>query len=557
MPPSSSFSDSSSSSSASTSTSSPKLSLSPTAAAQALSALSQLSKEDLKARRARIVAAVEVVTKGSERPARGQFKDRDNRAYCKKGNASNYFRRDRYDDGYEDRGSRDRLGGNERHERFDRRDHDSYKGRDDFKGRNLYAERNESERGERGSHFSGRERFFSSNRPRSQRQRRDFGQKRFSDHRFERTIIDVHNVFTSTVPVGQMVPLPVVELSDKGVMVDGAEFGKLFIPHSQVSQKLHLGDSLRVFIYQHSGRFLATAKRPYFELGMTGRLKVTSIEHDTVYLDLGIPKELVLPRSEQRRQFKVGDEALVLIAIDELGRLYASQCFNRFIRDTALPDEFAAQQKVKLVAVARTHLGYRAIVDNRVYGLIYNPKQYGELQIGKRYDGYVTAIRPDGRLNVSLQKCGRDGIEQDASSILQALFCSHGYLHFSDHSSPQEIEDYLHMSKVRFKNAIGSLYKDNMIVITDNGIEFTDKGMEYQQQRRLMGRAQAENDDGVASKEDEAERAGAVNVHEAGVAMAGNINVSDTACAVDALSAKTNIAEDGNIDDEDVDANKF
>lgn len=662
--------------------------------AQASSALSQLSKEDLKARRARIVAAVEAATKGSEiEYDRGQRRDKDSRSYRGKGGSSNYSHRERFADDYEERDSRDRREGHngrnwredgerrehfersdrhgerdhyehhdrlelhdrherneghwdnnrhdrfahsergdghwhnersehrEQHDRFEHRDHDSHggykgrNGRDGFKGRGSYGERSERDersesggernsRGARGAYGSrfggGGERFSDSKRPRGPWQGRDSGRDRFSEHRSEhggersfacdgergqgrftfherhgaeRAVIDVHNVFTSTVPVGQMVPLLVVELNDKGVMVDGAEFGKLFIPRSQVAQELHLGDSLRVFIYQHSGRFLATAKRPYFELGMTGRLKVTSIEHDTVYLDLGIPKELVLPRSEQRRQFAVGDDALVLIAMDELGRLYASQCFNRFIRDTALPEEFVPQQEVKVVAIVHTNLGYRAIVDDRVYGLIYNSEQHGELQIGKRYDGYVTAVRPDGRLDVSLQKAGRDGIEQAAADILQALFYSHGYLHFSDRSSPQEIEDYLHMSKGRFKKAIGSLYKDNMIVITDNGIELTDKGKEYQQQRglELPVEAEAESDAAadVASDEDGAIGAGAANAVDLGgaavdyeaddadealesaeaVASADDSADAADADGADAGAAKADVAE--------ADANKF
>lgn len=581
MPSSFSDSDSSSSSASSVAASpsavAPKLSLSPQAAAQASSALSQLSKEDLKARRARIVAAVEAATQGGEQDSayerglvRGARRDKDSSSYHGRSNQRNYSRKARFDDDdYEEREERKDRGGRfarhddrrdrrdrrdsferrdrhgerdhyEHYDRFDRHDsherhdrhwenerrdlferherhdnHDSFKGRaerDGFKGRS-YGEHGGAERGARGERRGGErrgERFAEGKR----NQGRFAAQERAQERQgVARTVTDVHKVFASTVPVGQMVPLPVVEISDKGVMVDGAEFGKLFIPRSQVAQELHLGDTLRVFIYQHSGRFLATAKRPYFELGMTGRLRVTSIEHDTVYLDLGIPKELVLPRSEQRRQFAVGDEALVLIAIDELGRLYASQCFNRFIRDTATPDEFVSQQEVKVVAIAHTNLGYRAIVDDRVYGLIYESEQHGELQIGKRYDGYITAVRPDGRLDVSLQISGQKGTEQAAADVLQALFYSQGHLHFNDRSSPQEIEDYLHISKKRFKSAIGYLYKNRLIVITDHGIDLTDQGRAYQQERM-----QAQSNKSVAVPTDlaatataEDEGAGAVN----------------------------------------------
>ena len=300
--------------------------------------------------------------------------------------------------------------------------------------------------------------------------------------RGEREVIDVNKVFVSEVPIGRMVELEVCEISDKGAFVNAKEHGALFIPNSQLPEGLEVGNMMRVFLYKDADRVLATARRPYIELGMTGNLRINCVKNATAYLDLGIPKELVLPVSEQRFRMFEGDNALVYVSIDERGRLFGTQCFNRYIRDKARKDEFQVDERVKVVGVAHTPLGYRVIVNDSVYGLIYASEQKGELTIGKRYDGYITAVRNDGRLDVSLQEPGRDGIEHAAEDIMQALHFEKGHLGFNDKSDPKEIEDFLHMSKGRFKKAIGSLYKQRLIAIVDNGIDLTDEGRAFCQE---------------------------------------------------------------------------
>ena len=156
--------------------------------------------------------------------------------------------------------------------------------------------------------------------------------------------------------------------------------------------------------------------------------------------------------------------------------MFGTQRFNRYINDFAKPGEYKPGQRVCLVPVSHTPLGFRTIVDDHVYGLIYKNEQKGEIQIGKRYSGWIINVREDGRIDVSLQEPGRSGVEHAAADILQALLNSGGELDFNDKSDPDEIEDYLHMSKGKFKKAIGHLYKERLIEITDEGIKLTEKG---------------------------------------------------------------------------------
>ena len=362
------------------------------------------------------------------------------------------------------------------------------------------GERSFGERFERGPRREG-ERSFGERRERGPR-REDRGERReraprmdaqnlydvagdfdSSNSRPERVVTDARNIYECEVPIGRMTELAICEITEKGAFVDAKDHGPLFIPRSQLPDEAQEGDLIRVFLYKDGERTLATARRPYIELGMTGNLRINSVENGTAYLDLGIPKELVLPVSEQRFRMYEGDNALVLVCIDNLGRLFGTQCFNRYIRDKSFPHEFEDNQRVKIVAVAHTPLGFRVIVDDKVYGLIYQSEQKGELIIGKRYDGFVKTVRPDGRLDISLQEAGREGVEHASLDILQALYFSEGKFDFNDKSEPEKIEEYLKMSKGRFKKALGALYKQRFVEITDDGVLLTPEGQNFANER--------------------------------------------------------------------------
>ena len=389
----------------------------------------------------------------------------------------------------------------ERRERGPRRDGERSFGERFERGPRRDGERSFGERRERGPRREG-ERSFGERRERGPRREDRGGARReraprmdaqnlydvagdfdSSNSRPERVVTDARTIYECEVPIGRMTELAICEITEKGAFVDAKDHGPLFIPRSQLPDEAQEGDLIRVFLYKDGERTLATARRPYIELGMTGNLRINSVENGTAYLDLGIPKELVLPVSEQRFRMYEGDNALVLVCIDNLGRLFGTQCFNRYIRDKSFPHEFEDNQRVKIVAVAHTPLGFRVIVDDKVYGLIYQSEQKGELIIGKRYDGFVKTVRPDGRLDISLQEAGREGVEHASLDILQALYFSEGKFDFNDKSEPEKIEEYLKMSKGRFKKALGALYKQRFVEITDDGVLLTPEGQNFANER--------------------------------------------------------------------------
>ncbi len=273
-----------------------------------------------------------------------------------------------------------------------------------------------------------------------------------------------------TPVLGHMIDRSVIDITDQGAFVDGGGYGSLFIPRRQLPHDLKIGDKLRVFLYNDSGRILATARHPYLECGMVGRLTVTSIDCGTVYMDLGIPKELVVPISEQRSSFEVGQSVLIMIQIDDEGRLFGTQRYNRYIRDVANKGEFKVGQKVDAVAVSHTPLGFRTVVNDSVYGLIYKTDVKIPLKIGKRMSAYISKVREDGKIDLSLSEPGISSLQHAASTIMRILKRANSFIPFTNKSVHQDIQHYLHMSKGKFKKAVGILYKQHIIEIRDDGI---------------------------------------------------------------------------------------
>ncbi|MCR5085739.1 MAG: hypothetical protein K6A65_09605 [Succinivibrionaceae bacterium] len=278
--------------------------------------------------------------------------------------------------------------------------------------------------------------------------------------------------------LGMMVRRRTLEITPQGAMVDGGEYGPLFVPRSQLPEDLAAGDPLRVFCYRDEERVLATARHPYLECGCVGRLKVIDERRGTLFLDNGLPKDLIFPVSEQRSRYFIGDEPIILVARDDYDRLFATQRLGRYLSDFAPRGRYRHGDRVVAVPISRTELGIRVVVDDRYYGLVYSSDIRDEVRFGRRIDGYIQEVRPDGRLDITLQEPGQHGVEGDARRVLMAIAHSGGRLPLSDRSTPDEVERALHISKRRYKMAIGSLFRSRLIIIDDDGVRLTAQGHE-------------------------------------------------------------------------------
>lgn len=272
---------------------------------------------------------------------------------------------------------------------------------------------------------------------------------------------------------GRVHALAVAALTPPGAMLASPDGSELFVPRSQLPPGIREGDSLPVFIYRDRGRLLATARMPRLQLGQVGGLRVSACSHGTAYLELGIPKELVVPVSEQHEPFTVGRQVTVYMAMDEQGRLFGTQHFSRYLQECPPRHAYRGGERVVMTPLAQTPLGFRMAVDDRYFGLLHHSEIHAPLSPGQRLEGHILRVREDGRLDLCLQAPGRAGIEQCAAAILQAVERAGGELALGDRSPPALIERQLHMSKASFKKAVGQLYRSQLLVPGEHSIRLS------------------------------------------------------------------------------------
>ena len=130
-------------------------------------------------------------------------------------------------------------------------------------------------------------------------------------------------------------------------------------------------------------------------------------------------------------------------------------------------------EKVDLIIGKESRLGFAVLINEEVEGLLYKNEIFQEVSEGQAITGYIKKIRPDNKIDVSLTPQGfKKNIDKTTTALLEALEANDGILYLTDKSAPQEIKDALKMSKKNFKRAVGNLYKQKKIRLTDQAINF-------------------------------------------------------------------------------------
>ncbi len=273
--------------------------------------------------------------------------------------------------------------------------------------------------------------------------------------------------------IGRFNSLQVVKHTDFGLYLDGGPDGEILLPRRYVPKggACEVGDRLNVFVYLDSeDRIIATTQKPRVEVGGFASLKVVAIDRVGLFLDWGLPKDLFLPHSEEKRPLQVGDYCVVHVYLDpRTRRITATARLDRYLDNTQ--PRYQPGQAVDLLVVERTDLGFKAIVEGKHWGLIHKNELFKFLRPGMRETGYIREVRPDGKISLSLQPLGRAGADSLSEQILAALRDAGGSLALGDKSPPEEIARLFGVSKGNFKKAIGGLYKQGLITILDDRIE--------------------------------------------------------------------------------------
>lgn len=273
------------------------------------------------------------------------------------------------------------------------------------------------------------------------------------------------------VEIGKMNNLRVVKEVDFGIYLDGGEeYGEILMPKRYVPAGCKPDDMIDVFIYLDSeDRIIATTEKPKAMAGEFACLKAVSVNKIGAFLDWGLMKDLLVPFNEQNKKMEEGHWYVVYVYYDdETGRIVASAKVEDFLDND--PPDYKEGQEADLMIYAHSPLGYKAIINGNHSGMIYTNEVFKSIKVGDRVKGYIKKLRPDGKIDLALNKQGFVKVGDISTQILDKLKEQNGFIALGDKSPAEEIYHTFGVSKKAFKMAIGGLYKSRKIVIEGNGI---------------------------------------------------------------------------------------
>lgn len=277
------------------------------------------------------------------------------------------------------------------------------------------------------------------------------------------------------IKLGKYNQLEVLRKVDFGIYLDGKDDGDILLPIKEVPEGTEEGDILNVFLYlDQDERLIATTKTPLVQVGGFACLEVSWVNEFGAFLNWGLMKDLFVPFREQKAKMRVGGHYVIYCYEDkQTHRIAASAKIEHYL-SKEIPD-YAPEEEVILLIWQKTELGWKVIVDNHYYGLVYHDTIFTPIQMGDRLTGYVKQVREDGKMDISLQRSGRVNIVGFANRLFQYLVQHEGHTSFNDHSSADDIAQEFGVSKKTFKKAVSELYKRRLILVMDEGLKLVEQ----------------------------------------------------------------------------------
>ncbi|MDB5277796.1 MAG: RNA-binding protein [Ferruginibacter sp.] len=283
------------------------------------------------------------------------------------------------------------------------------------------------------------------------------------------------------VEVGKYNTLKVIRAVDFGVYLDDGAEG-ILLPKRFVPTATAIGDELKVFLY-HDGedRLIATTQEPKGILGDIVKLRTVTVTPHGAFLDMGLMKDIFVPKSKQIFEMRVNGEYLVKIYLDEqTGRIAATEKLEPYLSNEELTVK--ELEVVDLIVYRRTDIGYVCIINNQHTGVLHFNEIYRNIGVGDKFKGFIKKIYPvsndkDDRfsIDVAAGKPGYNRVEDEAGKVLRLLRENDGYLPYNDKSKPEDIYDFFGMSKKTFKMTTGNLYKERKIAFEKTGIKLLEE----------------------------------------------------------------------------------
>ena len=277
------------------------------------------------------------------------------------------------------------------------------------------------------------------------------------------------------IQLGAFNRLTIVKEVDFGLYLDGGDEGEILLPRRYVPATYKIGDEIDVFLYlDQDERLVATTEQPLAQVGDFAYLECSWVNEYGAFLNWGLMKDLFCPFREQKKRMEIGSSYIVYVTIDEESyRMMASAKVERYLSKDKPP--YKAGDEVQILVWQKTDLGFKAIIDNAYAGLIYRDQIFKYVHTGDRMKAYVANVRPDGKIDLTLQHTGRQQTLDFSETLLTYLHEHGGTCDLGDKSDAEEIKARFEVSKKVYKKAIGDLYRRHLITISDGGIHLVEE----------------------------------------------------------------------------------
>ncbi len=273
------------------------------------------------------------------------------------------------------------------------------------------------------------------------------------------------------IVAGEYQTLRIGRIAEPGIYLTDEQEQEVLLPNRYVRLEDKVGNLVEVFVYHDSeNRLIATREKPLAVVGEAAVLKAVDRNAHGVFLDWGITaKDLFLPNRNVPFEVEIGRKYLVWLYRDNLtGRVVATTKLNPYVNNNDLC--VRPKEQVDILVARRMEAGFRVVINNRHWGMIYNDQIFTPVAVGDRLTAYVHRISEEGRIDIMLQQEGKDQTDSAAAKLVELLKANKGALPIGDKSSPEEIASLTGLSKKNFKRAVGALYKQRLVTVGDTQI---------------------------------------------------------------------------------------
>jgi predicted RNA-binding protein (virulence factor B family) len=274
------------------------------------------------------------------------------------------------------------------------------------------------------------------------------------------------------IKLGEMNTLKILRETDNGLYLQALNEEEILLPNSYVTKEMDFDDTIDVFVYTDSeDRLVATTTKP---LGFKNQFvfaKVVDVARFGAFVDINLPKDLLVPKNKQKNPFERGDRRIVRIVEDEeTNRLIGIEKITSFLStDTS---HFKRNDEVSIMIIAHTPLGYKVIINHQYEGIVYKNEVFEKLHTGDIKKAYIKDVRKDKKIDVSLQPIGDNETSKVASNIIVGLLeNNNNFLPYTSKSDANIIQKIFGLSKKNFKKTLQILIANNTIELSEEGIK--------------------------------------------------------------------------------------